>query len=217
MNAGDKRFVVVGGGRVGLRTAVLLRDRAHRVVVVEQDERRCEEIVDEYVATVIEGDATRPGVLKQADLDRTDAVLAMTGHTGTNLAVCLAVDRLASHVQTVMRADRPRVEEYADLVDTVIFPERAGARVAANAVEPQVRALEEVTGEIDVAEVTVAEDAPVAGRTLADVSLPRGCLVVSDADGDSVSTRDTKLVPGRTYVVAIEPGVSDEVRRLFRG
>jgi len=213
----DLRVVVVGGGRVGLRTAELLHDRGHAVIVIERDPARADAISDAYVATVIEGDATRPSVLKQAGLDRADALLALSGSTGTNLAVSLATDRLSPGTQTVMRTDEGGIEEYAEYVDTVIFPERAGARVAANAIEPELRALEGVRGDLDVLEVTVAESAPVAGRTLDAVSLPTGCLVVSDSDGTSIATADTELVAGKTYVVAAEPSVSDEVRRLFRG
>lgn len=213
----DKRVIVVGGGRVGLRTATLLTEWGHRVIVVERDRDRCEAIADEYVATVVNGDATRPGILRQTDPDDADALLALTGETGTNLAVCLAVERMAPDLTTVLRTDIDAGGEYEGYVDKVVFPERAGARVAANAVEDEVRTLSDVTGAVDVVEVTLAEGAPVAGRTLAAVSLPTGSLVVSAADGETIARGDTELVPGRTYVVATEPGVADEVRQLFRG
>jgi trk system potassium uptake protein TrkA len=211
------RVVVAGGGRVGERTARLLDERGHDVIVVEEDPDTVAALSNEYVATVIEGDATRPSILAQAGLDRTDVVAALTGKTGTNLAICLTVDRLTTDVETVMRTERDIGTEYEDLADDVIFTEAAGARAAANAIERDVRTLEDVTGSLDIMELVVAEGAPAAGKALAEVRLPRGSLVVSDADGNRIAGSETVLTPGRTYVVAVEPEVSDEVLNLLRG
>jgi trk system potassium uptake protein TrkA len=41
--------------------------------------------------------------------------------------------------------------------------------------------------------------------------------VVSGADGDRVAGPDTELVPGKSYVVGVEPSVADEVMNLLRG
>ncbi|WP_066413459.1 potassium channel family protein [Halorubrum aethiopicum] len=214
---GNFRIVIAGGGRVGNRVAHILDDRGHDVTVIEQDPDRAEALSDDYVATVIEGDATRPGVLEQADLERADVVAALTSLTGTNLAVCLLVRELAPDTQTVVRTEREPGEEFDRFVDEVIFPERAGARAAVNAIEPDVSALEDVTGTLDILEVHVAEGAPVAGRSLEEVSLPHGSLVVSDAAGDTLAGPETVLHPGESYLVAVEPSVVDEVLNLFRG
>ncbi|MDH5019717.1 FAD-dependent oxidoreductase [Halobacterium rubrum] len=84
-----KRFVIAGGGRVGLQTAENLADQGHEVVLVESDEDRVEELSDAYTGLVIHGDATRPSILKQTDLTRADAIAALTDETGTNLAICM--------------------------------------------------------------------------------------------------------------------------------
>lgn len=214
----DLRVVIVGGGRVGLRAARTLDDRGHGVTIVERDPERADTIADEYVATVIEGDATRPSVLEQTRLQRTDVLAALTANPGTNLAACLIAERYGDPIRTVMRrTDEADSDDYADLVDTTIFPERAGASAAVNAIDAGVRVLEDMVGEIEVLVIQVAETAPVAGRSLTDVSLPRGSLVVSGSDGETIASADTVLESDREYVVATEPGVADEVRRLFRG
>ncbi|MEF8818330.1 MAG: TrkA family potassium uptake protein [Haloferacaceae archaeon] len=212
------RIVVVGGGRVGLRTARLLVDRGHDAVIVERDPERCETLSDEYVATVVEGDGTNPGILRQTGLDRTDALVALTNDTGENLTACLIADRLSSgDVRTVMRVIGDKEAPYREFVDATVYPERAGGRMAANAVEPGIQALEEVSGTVEIAEITVNEGAPVANRSLSEVAFPRGALVVSDVSTDRIAGPDTELIPGRTYVVAIAEGVGDEVSNLMRG
>ncbi|WP_254824113.1 potassium channel family protein [Haloglomus halophilum] len=215
---GDLRVVVVGSGRVGLRVTRLLDARGHDVVMVERNPDRVERVLDAYVATVIEGDATHPSVLEQVDLDRADVVATMTDTMGTNLSVALLTRRLAPDVRTVMRVVDGNIEEYEDYADALVFPERAGATAAINAVlGGDVRTVENLPGELEIIEMTVTEGAPVAGKTLQEVSLPRGSLVVSGAAGHAVAASDTRLEPGHGYLVAVENQVADEVTRLFRG
>lgn len=110
--------------------------------------------------------------------------------------------------------ETPRYEEY---VDRVIFPERVGARATVNAIEGGVQTFEQAPGDLELVCMTVATGAPVAGRTLETVSLPQGALVVSDGDGNRIAGPETELTAGETYIVAMEQGVANEVRQLFRG
>ena len=217
MNSHDLHILIVGGGRVGLRTAQTLDNRGHHVTVIERDPAQCDRIADEYVAQVIEGDATRPSILQQANLDQMDVLAALTGDVGTNLAVCLTAEQYAPTVRTILRRLGEDDDEYAELVDSTVFPEHAGARIAVNAIDPGVRALEDMVGVLEILEIEVTESAPVAGRTLADVALPEGSIVVSGTDGDTIARADTTLEPGRSFVVATEPDVETEIIRLFRG
>lgn len=214
----DLDIIVAGGGRVGFQTAELLANRGHDVTIVETEERVVSEIADEWVATVIRGDATDPDIIEQAGIDGADAIAALTGETGLNLAVCLAALELQPEIRTVARIDRAAAESYTRFVDAILFPERAGARVAANEiVGSDVQTLVDMTGDLEIMLVRVAEGAPAAGKRLADVRLPAGALVVSDDDGTRIARSDTTLTPGSRYVVAIEPDVADEVMNLMRG
>jgi trk system potassium uptake protein TrkA len=214
----DLNVVIAGGGRVGITTASLLADMGHDVTIIERDEQTCEAIADEWVATVIEGDATDPDVLEQTGLDRTDVVAALTGEMGLNLAVCMAASELAPHVRTVARIDRETGERYTRFVDEVVYPERAGARVASNEiVGSDVRTLSDVTGSLDIMEIRAEEGAPAVGKTLSDLRFPAGSLVISDDDGDRIARPDTVIEAGNHYVVAVEPSVVDEVLNLLRG
>ena len=211
-------IIIIGGGRVGIQTAELLDDQGHDIRVVERDEDRCEDIADAYVATVIEGDGTNPDILEQANVERADVVAGLTGETGVNLAACLAAQELSPETRTVCRIDRAAGESYTRFVDAVLFPEHAGARVAVNQIlSSDVQTLADVTGTLDIMQVRVREGAPAAGKTLADVRFPSGTLVISDDDGERIARPDTRLDPGKRYVVAIEPDVVDEVLNLLRG
>jgi trk system potassium uptake protein TrkA len=189
------------------------------VIVVERDPDQCVRIADAYFATVIEGDATRPDVLRQADPENADAVLALTAEPGSNLGACVLALRMNPDIRTVARVASPEgAEGYEEVVDETVFPERAGARAAVNAASGEdIQSVEGLPGELEVARIRVQENSPVAGRSLQAVALPRGSLVLSDADGDHVATSETTLEVGRRYLVAVEPSVADEVRQLFHG
>lgn len=219
----DLRVLIAGGKRMGMRTAQLLDDRGHDVVVIERDPAVVDRLSDAYLATVIEGDATRPSVLRQADLDRCDVVAALTGDTGTNLAVCMMAGRLAEDgpqaFRTVARTDAPRAEEsYEGFVDDVVFPEGVGAQAATSIIAGAgVRTLRESTGDLEILEVEVLEGAPAAERTLKEVRFPEGSLIISDFGGHRIARADTTLHAGEHYVVAAEAEVLEEVMNLLQG
>lgn len=214
----DLDVIIAGGGRVGFQTAEILADQGHNVTIIERNEELSAALSDEWVATVITGDATHPNILEQAGLESADAIAALTGETGMNLAICMAASELAPQIRTIARVDRAAGDAYERFVDAIVFPERAGARMAASEIiGPDVEALSEVTGELDILQIRIAEDAPAAGKTLKAVRFPAGTLVVSSGNGDSVARPDTELVPGKQFVVAVEPSVVDEVMQLLRG
>ena len=215
---GTLDVIIAGGGRVGFQTAELLADRGHDVTIVERDDRVVSDIADEWVATVIHGDATDPAIIEQAGVENADVIAALTGESGLNLAVCLAASELTPGIRTVARIDRTARQSYTRFVDAVLFPERAGARVAANEISgSEVQTLADVTGTLDIMLVRVAEGAPAAGKKLTNVRFPAGAVVVSDEDGERIARSDTTLVAGSRYVLAVEPDVVDEVLNLLQG
>jgi len=85
---GKQRVIVAGGGRYALALARALDKYGHDIVAVESDPEAAEEIIDEYVGSVIEGDASEPETLRQADPERSDALAAMTPDQNTNRVIC---------------------------------------------------------------------------------------------------------------------------------
>ena len=216
--AQDLRVIIAGGGEMGVRTTELLTDRGHDVVIVEADADRCRDLTDAYLATIIEGDAARPETLRQAQPGRSDVVAALTDDETTNFAVCMAAQRMAPEVRTVMRVTGTPDELYEEYVDGIVFPERLGARAATNEIAGGgVRTIEDVAGDVEIVEIEITEAAPVAGKRLDEVRLPRGTLIIVDYQGNRLGGPDTVLEVGHRYVVAVESDVADEVMNLMRG
>lgn len=212
-------IIIAGAGRVGHRTARVLRDQGHDAYLIDKDPDIVEDARQALQSTVIEGDATDPNVLAQADPERADVLAALTETGATNFAICAVVKHLTDDIRTVARIERPdQLDEEGTFFDRVVYPERAGARSAVNQIlTGDTRVFEDVSGDLDVLELQVAPEAPAAGRQLEATALPDQSHVVFDVTNDEVPQPSTELVPGHRYLVAAAPGVTREARRQLVG
>jgi len=218
----DLQIVIVGGGRVGYHTAQRLSNRGHDLVIIEQDSDRVQFLSDQYIASVIHGDGGRPSVLREAQLERSDVIAALTSHGAmTNVGICMTAQRIAADIKTVARIDHGEHEEFEQIVDAVVYPEELAAHTAANDIIDVsgggVRTIEEVTDRLELIEIEIAERAPAAGKSLDAVSFPQGAVIIAEQHTGAFPGPDMILEPGIQYILAVQPDVTDEVVRLLRG
>ncbi|MAF89557.1 MAG: hypothetical protein CL963_03570 [Euryarchaeota archaeon] len=80
--------IIAGGGNSGEALAKSLVTEKEDVVLIESDKERAERLAEELDALIISGDSTNIDVLKDAGIEKADAVVAMTGDDKTNLMIC---------------------------------------------------------------------------------------------------------------------------------
>jgi trk system potassium uptake protein TrkA len=215
----EQHVIIAGAGRVGHRTARVLHDYGHEVYLIERDSETVDAVTGRRTGVVIEGDATDPNVLRQAEPERADVLTALTGDGTTNVAICAEMQHLTDQIRSIARVCGPeRPETATEFVDEFIYPERVGSKAVINNVqEDDIRTLEDITGDLDVLDIRVGPRSPVAGKQLKEILFPDGSQVISDADGTEVARPETTLRPGRRYLVAAEPSVADDVHKLLVG
>ncbi len=216
------RFVIVGAGRVGLRTARVLREEDHEVVIVELDPDDADQARDEGFE-VIEGDGSHESSLLAAGIEEADACGALTSDLNVNFAVCL----IAKHhgCRTVCRIDEDYREEiyrkYADQVDEVVYPERLGAIGAKNAIlGGDVRAIADVAPHLQVVELTVSSESPTRGYTISEVQFPANARLLAFGKRGAplrLPEADESLAEGDRLVVLADFDVLDDVRQIVVG
>ena len=130
------RVVILGAGTLGTRTARLLHQRGHEVVVIESDAAVAEPLSESLDCGVIHGDGTRPAVLGEADPAHADVLLVLTGNAQTNLIASL-IGRSVGFTRVITRIDDEEFEHVAlelGLTDTIV-PARTIGRYLTDVVE----------------------------------------------------------------------------------
>lgn len=216
------RFVLVGAGRVGFRTARVLDEEGHDVALLEADEDAAERAREEGFEVTV-GDGAREDVLLEAGIEDADAVGALTSDLNANFAACM----IAKHhgCRTVMRIDDDYREDiyrkYADEVDELVYPERLGAIGAKNALlGGNIRAIADVAQNLQIVELTVTEASPTRGYTVGELQLPADATVLAfgKADGPlEIPSADESLETGDRAVVLADFDVLDDVRQIVVG
>jgi trk system potassium uptake protein TrkA len=216
------RFVIIGAGRVGLRTARVLREEGHDVTLVEQDVDQAERArADGF--EVIEGDGSRETILDDAGVADADALGALTSDLNVNFAACM----IGKHhgCRTVMRIDEDYREEiyqkYADEVDEIVYPERLGAIGAKNALlGGSIRAIADIAQNLQVLLITVTDESPMNGYTISEVALPSSSRILAfgkDGHAMGIPLPDDSLESGDRIAVLADFTVLDEVSQLLVG
>jgi trk system potassium uptake protein TrkA len=216
------RFVIIGAGRVGLRTARVLRDEGHEVTLIERDVAKADRARDREFEVIV-GDGSRESVLQEAGVETADAVGALTGDLNVNFAACL----IAHHhdCRTIMRIDEDYREgiyqQYADEVDEIVYPERLGAIGAKNALlGGSITAIADVAQSLQIVMITVTEQSPMNGYTLSEVSLPANARILAFGKADAplgIPLPDDSLEAGDRVAVLAEFSELEDVRQLLVG
>lgn len=189
------RIVVVGGGYIGFFLAKYFARRGDRVVVVEKRKPLCDKIAKEIDATVFCGDATRVEVLEDAEVDKADVLLAVTGRDSVNIRVAELAKKRFGVPLVVVRVDeaentRKAIEAGADKVVCMDdFAEYFARVVTAKGY----RYLSSFNGEA-ILEVDVPPDSPVIGQDAREIESRGVRLLLAVQDGRPV-------IPSSGYVV----------------
>ncbi|HVM19458.1 MAG TPA: TrkA family potassium uptake protein [Egibacteraceae bacterium] len=202
------RIVIAGGGQLGRQVLSDMSEAGgHELVVIDPDQSTVGSLSDDFDALVLHGDATDPEMLRDAQIDKADAVVATTGSDALNTVVAMLahrakVNRIVVRLQS--NALRGALEEIG--VSEVVAPTMAAAARVEAALhgDPRIDVAEAVQGHLQFAEVTCgpATDA----RTIGDLDLPDGAMVVAVVRGDdaTIGKRDVTLREGDAVILVTE-------------
>ncbi|UPW00971.1 TrkA family potassium uptake protein [Halorussus gelatinilyticus] len=216
------RFVIIGSGRVGLRTARVLREEGHEVTLVERDANKVERARNDGFE-VVDGDGGREEILEEADLESADALGALTGDLNVNFAACMVGKHYGC--RTVLRIDEDYREDiyrkFASDVDEVVYPERLGAIGAKNALlGGNIRAIADIAQSLQVVELTITDESPVKGYSISELSLPADSRILAFGKADEpmdIPLADDSMEAGDRLAVLADFDVLEDVRQILVG
>ena len=126
------RVVFVGASTLTLMTARILLKRGHEVVVVERDDARIQELPEQLDCGILQGDGSKPAILREADPNGTDILFCMTDSDQANIIAAL-VGRSLGFKRVVAKIDDPEFEHIClelGLEDTIIPGRTIGSYLA---------------------------------------------------------------------------------------
>jgi trk system potassium uptake protein TrkA len=171
------RILIIGAGAVGFQLAEKLSEQGQDVVVIEADEDRAGSVTDQLDCIVVHGNGASVPVLQKADISKADVLLAVTSKDEVNLISSLAASRLGTRL-IVARISSPEYYERSEVlsreqlgIDVMVNPERESAWETFQLLN-SVAATDLVKfadGRVLLLGLRVRPDAPVAGKTLAEL------------------------------------------------
>jgi trk system potassium uptake protein TrkA len=222
-----KMFVVImGAGRVGYLVAKLLEEDGHDVTVIEQNGERAKELSLLINGLVIEGDATDPKTLEEANIKQADAFAALTGKDDANILACILAKNLNPNVYTALRVSNPKnkrifeqVEDLRKYFNFIISPEEIAAEyISRSLTSPGFdRVLFPKEG-AEIVRFEITPDSWVAGKSVKELGLPKDSLIVAiyDKKGNLViPSGDTKLPEEGSLIIFAKTGALDSIKEIF--
>lgn len=214
-------ILVIGAGKVGWNLTRELLEKGYEVTLVESDRDRFMVIEQELEQRVYYGDASELWVLERAGVADADMVIAVTGDDEDNLLICQMAREKFAVERIIARCNNPRNRTHFELLD--IRPYVSATDLILRLIEHEVPSyglvhlLDLPDEQLEIIELMIEDDSPVAGKRVADLNMPRGSLLISVLREGSgrVPTGDTVLAAGDEILAVLEASVEGEVTAFF--
>lgn len=215
-----KKAMIVGAGRVGRYAAMSLEDKV-RLTLFEESRSRCEEVASLLKNTlIINGDATDIELLKEEGLQNSDAFIAVTDSSETNVLTCLHAKRLGVKRTIALVENTGFISISQDIgIDTIINKKLITASyISRFIVKGDAVSSKWLSGtNAELIEFNVGKWASATRHTIRDLQLPQGATIGGIIRGRETifPTRDTQIKAKDRVVVFALPKVMEQVAKLF--
>ncbi|MBR6538722.1 MAG: Trk system potassium transporter TrkA, partial [Bacteroides sp.] len=216
-----KKVMIMGGSRISVRATQYMPEDI-QVKIIENDLNRCNrltELVDGDVM-VINGDGRDMDLLLEEGIKNTEAFVALTDSSETNILACLAAKRMGvkKTVAEVENIDYIGMAESLDIGTVINKKMIAANHIYQMMLDADVSNVKSLTfANADVAEFVVKEGATITKRLVKDLGLPKGTSIgglVRDGEG-IVVTGNTQIQAGDHVIVFCLNMMIKKVEKYF--
>ena len=216
-----RNVMIMGGSRIAVRTAQYVPDYM-QVKIVDNDINRCNrltELLDDKTM-IINGDGRDMDLLIEEGLKNTEAFVALTGNSETNILACLAAKRMGVEktVAEVENIDYIGMTESLDIGTVINKKMIAASHIYQMMLDADVSNVKCLTfANADVAEFTVPAGAKITKHFIKDLGLPKGTTIggmIRNGEGVLV-TGDTLIQPGDHVVVFCLSMMIKKIEKFF--
>lgn len=202
-----KSVLLIGGRSKAKSLAMSLIKKGYRVTVINDTYEDCLKLAEIDKLTVINGDGTKPFVLEDASAANVDIAIAMASKDEDNLVICELCKKRFHVKKTVALVSDPKKTEffYKMGIDSVV----CAITAITNIIEQQAF-MDEIAnlvpigeGRVSIAEVPIPGTAPVVGKKLWEINLPKEVIIGCILRGDTtvVPRGDTRVLAGDMLIL----------------
>lgn len=204
-----EKIIIIGGGNVGLSVAEELENNSTQfhVKIIEKNRIRAELIADKLEKTIVlNGDGLDLNLLEEANIDKVDAVLAVTDDDKTNLLSCTRAKESGCPVTISLLNDPSLTSLLSPMgVDAFISPRNTTvSSILQHTRHGLVKSVYSIgDAEAEVIEAQVLGTSSMAGQKVRDVKWPKGSILGAiRTNGETTFPKgDTKLQEGALITI----------------
>ena len=218
-----KSLMMVGGGPIAEMVAKQLGRQMESIKIIEEDKNRClylsEHLGDNV--TIVNGDGRNTDLLIEESLRSTDAFVALTESSKTNILTCVAAKKcgIARTIAEVENLEYIRLAEDMG-VDAVINKKLITAgRIFKFTLSDKIRFIKYMSGtNAEVLEYITAPGSKITSAQLKDLDFPGDAVIGGLIRGNEsiIAVGDTRIEDYDRVVVFALPQAVKEVDRFFR-
>ena len=223
-NKKQDRVIIIGGGNVGLMVAKALESNTIKIhtKIIESNRASAERIADKLERTIVlHGDGLDMELLEEANISKTDTVLAVTDDDKTNLLACARAKSLGCPMVVALINDPTLTTLMKPLnIDASVNPRATTvSSILRHVRHGRVRAVYSIgDAEAEVIEAQVMSTSPIVGSKIRDVEWTDGSIIgVIQKNGKVFRPEgDTKIEEGDIVIIFTLSKDVSEVERLFQ-
>ena len=197
----SKKILLFGGGNIGYNLAkyIELSTNDTRLKIIEKNKERAEFLASELSNTiVINGDGLDEEVLKEANLDETETVIALTNDDEDNLMVGVLVEKFSQNKRTMVLTTKPNYSllQTSLNIDDLIDPRMNTVSSILKHVHKGTieSAYSILNGEYEVIEAEIIESSDLINKELKKADLPEEIKIGAVLRGKEV------IIPRSDYI-----------------
>lgn len=221
----SKKIVISGGGEVGGFAAQLLSENGHGVTIIDESQEVLERLDQSFEAKMVVGSACHANILKEAQVDSCDVMIAATSLDEINILSGALGKRMGA--KKVISRIHHRIYQNSHYfnyetgfgIDHLIYPEELTARsICSHLNDPGVMAIQSFAKDaIELHQYKVDHHCRLVDIPLKEVKLPPGIRIIK------IKRDDQAIIPGahselkpRDIVTLIGPSEQfSEVKGFF--
>lgn len=216
-----KNIMILGGSKIGKKTAIDLCRSNFNVKIVESDKEKAYDLADELPnALIINGDGRNVELLEEENVHDMDAFIAVTGNSETNIMSCL-VAKSKSVKKTISLVENMDYYQLSHSIgiDTLINKKLLAANNIFRYVRKgEVVAMTKINNmNAEILEFIVKPKSQVCNKKIKNLDFPRSAIIggiIRDGKG-IIALGEFTISQGDRIVVCCLPRSIKKVEKLF--